>query len=84
VRKGIKSRSATVLPHVVLCSVRWIVGGLLGAILSWVLLRGFQQVQSRAYPPRACSELEERAQRETGVDALLPCALPPGLAQMLG
>ena len=41
------------LPHLVLLSVRGIVGGLLGKVLSWVLLRGFQQVHSRAIHPSA-------------------------------
>ena len=52
-RKGIKSRCATVFPHAVLHGVCWTVGGLREAVLSWVLLRGFQQIHSQAIHPSA-------------------------------
>ena len=66
-------------------SVRWIVGGLFEAILSWVLLLGFQQVLTRAiHPSSAPWELEERAQRKTGVDTLLHGVLPLGFANERG
>ena len=72
-------------PHVMLHRVRWIVGGLFEAILSWVLVLGFQQVHyAGKLPLSAHWELEERAQRKTGVDTLLHRVLPLGFANERG